>query len=39
LAVVGACRGPHMFDITEILCADETIARINSAIENVKPAV
>ncbi len=39
LAVVGACRGPHMFDITEILGADETIARINSAIENVKPAV
>ena len=39
LAVVGACRGPHMFDITEILGADETIARINSAIENVKPAI
>ncbi|MDE5929129.1 MAG: glutamate--tRNA ligase, partial [Muribaculaceae bacterium] len=39
LAVVGACRGPHMFDITEILGPDETISRINRAIENVQPAV
>lgn len=39
LSVVGACRGPHMFDITEILGPDETIARINRAIENVEPAV
>ncbi|MDE6098455.1 MAG: glutamate--tRNA ligase, partial [Muribaculaceae bacterium] len=39
LAVVGACRGPHMFDITEILGPQETIARIRRAIENVQPAV
>ena len=33
LAVVGACRGPHMFDITELMPKQEVIARINKAIE------
>ncbi|MDE6334822.1 MAG: glutamate--tRNA ligase, partial [Muribaculaceae bacterium] len=33
LAVVGECKGPHMFEITEIIGKDETIARINHAIE------
>lgn len=32
LAVVGACRGPHMFDITELMPKEEVIARINLAI-------
>ena len=35
LAVVGACRGPHMFDITEIMPKDEVIARIRKAIEKI----
>ena len=36
LAVVGACRGPHMFDITELLPKDEVIRRIRKAIETIK---
>ena len=33
LAVVGECKGPHMFDITEIMGKEETIKRIERAIE------
>ena len=33
LAVVGECKGPHMFDITELLGRDETIARIEAAVK------
>lgn len=36
LAVVGACRGPHMFDITELMPKEEVIARIRKAIETIK---
>lgn len=36
LAVVGECKGPHMFDITEIMGREETIARIRKAIERIK---
>ena len=32
LAVVGACRGPHMFDITELMPREEVVARIRRAI-------
>ena len=35
LAVVGACRGPHMFDITELMPKDEVIRRIRRAIETI----
>lgn len=35
LAVVGECKGPHMFDITELLGKEETIRRINAAIEAI----
>ncbi|MDE5887453.1 MAG: glutamate--tRNA ligase [Muribaculaceae bacterium] len=35
LAVVGACRGPHMFDITELMPKDEVIARIRRAIKEI----
>ena len=35
LAVVGACRGPHMFDITELMPKEEVIARIRKAIETI----
>lgn len=37
LAVVGECRGPHMFDITEIIGKEETVRRLRTAIENIKP--
>lgn len=36
LAVVGACRGPHMFDITELMSKEEVIARIRRAIDTIK---
>ena len=32
LALVGAAKGPHLFDITEILGKDKTIERIKKAI-------
>ncbi len=35
LTVVGECKGPHMFDITELLGPDETIARISRGIESI----
>ena len=38
LVVVGECKGPHMFDITELMGKEETIARIRRGIENIKPA-
>lgn len=37
LAVVGECKGPHMFDITELLGKEETCERIKLAIERIKP--
>ena len=36
LAVVGACRGPHMFDITELMPKEEVIGRIRRAIATLK---
>lgn len=38
LAVVGACRGPHMFDITELMPKEEVISRIRRAIASIRPA-
>jgi len=38
LAVVGECKGPHMFEITELLGYDEIERRVNAAIKNIKPA-
>lgn len=35
LAVVGACRGPHMFDITELMPKAEVTARLRRAIETL----
>lgn len=35
LAVVGACRGPHMFDITELMSKAEVIGRIRTAIKKI----
>lgn len=42
LAVVGECKGPHMFEITEILGRDETVRRLQAAIDRIhidEPAV
>lgn len=36
LTVVGECKGPHMFDITELLGKDETIRRINKGVETIQ---
>lgn len=36
LTVVGECKGPHMFDITELIGKEETIKRISKGIENIK---
>jgi glutamyl-tRNA synthetase len=36
LSIVGAGKGPHMFDIIAIIGKDETIHRLNNAIENIK---
>ena len=36
LSIVGESKGPHMFDITEVIGKDETIARIKRAVEVVK---
>ena len=38
LTVVGECKGPHMFDITELIGRDETIARLRRGIENIHSA-
>lgn len=35
LAVVGACRGPHMFDITELMPRQEVLARLRRAIDTI----
>lgn len=37
LTVVGECKGPHMFDITELMGPEKTIARIRRGIESIKP--
>lgn len=36
LALVGECKGPHIFDITELLGCEETVKRINKAIRDIK---
>ncbi|MDR2853829.1 MAG: glutamate--tRNA ligase [Prevotellaceae bacterium] len=35
LALVGASKGPHLFDLMEIIGKDETLARLQTAIENI----
>lgn len=36
LAVVGECKGPHMFDISALMGKQETVRRIEKAIETIK---
>jgi len=35
LALVGESKGPHIFDITEILGQEETVARIENAVRTI----
>jgi len=35
LTVVGECKGPHMFDITELLGPEKTISRIKDGIKRI----
>ena len=35
LAIVGAAKGPHMFDIIEIIGKEETITRLQKAIQTI----
>jgi len=35
LSLVGALKGPHLFDIAEIIGKEETIRRLESAIKNI----
>lgn len=37
LCVVGECKGPHMFDITELMGKEKTLERLALGIENIKP--
>lgn len=38
LTVVGECKGPHMFDITDLLGREETVRRIRAGVERIRPA-
>ncbi len=35
LAIVGAAKGPHLFDILEIIGKDESVLRLENAIKNI----
>lgn len=37
LTVVGECKGPHMFDITDVLGQAETLDRIRAGVERIRP--
>ncbi|WP_353120865.1 glutamate--tRNA ligase [Dysgonomonas capnocytophagoides] len=37
LAIVGESKGPHMFDITAAIGKEETIARLEKAVNEIKP--
>ena len=36
IAVVGEAKGPHLFDIFELIGKEETINRIERALEQLK---
>ena len=36
LTLVGECKGPHIFDITELIGLDETVARMERGISTIK---
>ena len=38
LTVVGECKGPHMFDITDLLGREETVRRVRAGVKRITPA-
>lgn len=38
ICLVGAARGPHIWEITGVLGKEETLARVRTALETIKPA-
>ena len=36
LTVVGECKGPHMFDITELIGKEETVKRVLAGVANIQ---
>jgi glutamyl-tRNA synthetase len=36
LCIVGEGKGPHMFDITAIIGKEETLSRLEKAVEELK---
>lgn len=38
LALVGAGKGPGMYDVTEFIGREETLRRIDYLLDNLKPA-
>jgi len=36
LSVVGALKGPHLFDVIALLGKEETLARIEKGLQNIK---
>ncbi len=37
LTLVGECKGPHIFDITELIGLEETVRRMERGIATIKP--
>ena len=37
ICLVGAARGPHIWEITNVLGKEETIRRVKVALETIKP--
>ncbi len=35
LAIVGVGKGPHMFNITEVIGKEETLSRLQQAIDTI----
>ena len=39
LALVGAGKGPGMYDVTSFIGKEETLRRIDNLLTNLKPAI
>ena len=37
LTLVGECKGPHIFEITDLLGREETVRRIRAGVERIRP--
>ncbi|MCK4701444.1 MAG: glutamate--tRNA ligase, partial [Bacteroidales bacterium] len=36
LSIVGALKGPHLFDVIKLIGKEETLARIETGLQNIK---